>query len=98
MNATREANTEEHKTTLETSKANPAPASNCPVGAISESCATMLVTQNMPTSITAIKMLAVKLPNGAISTEYLLCYCTEETEEEDLYWLATELFNDRTKS
>lgn len=71
MNATREANTEEHKTTLETGKANPYPASNCPVGAISEFCAIMLVTQNMPISIIVIKMSAVKLPNDAISTEYL---------------------------
>lgn len=71
MNATREAKTEEHKTILETGKANPAPASNCPVGAISESCATILVTQNMPITISDIKMLAMKLPNDAISTEYL---------------------------
>lgn len=73
MKATREANAEEHKTTLETDKVNPDPASNCPVGEISEFCAQMLVTQNIPTSIIAIKMLAVKLPNDAISTEYLCC-------------------------
>ena len=70
MNATRDANTEEHMITLETGKANPVPASNCPVGAISESCATMLVTQNKPTNITAIKISAVNLPKGAISTDY----------------------------
>ncbi|RDX94966.1 hypothetical protein CR513_22575, partial [Mucuna pruriens] len=58
MNATRDANTEEHMITLETGKANPFPASNCPVGAISESCATMLVTQNMAINITAIKISA----------------------------------------
>ncbi|KOM34148.1 hypothetical protein LR48_Vigan02g029800 [Vigna angularis] len=66
MNATREANTEEHMITSETGKENPAPASNCPVGAIPESCATMLVTQNIPTIITAIKISAVNLPKGAI--------------------------------
>jgi len=55
--------------TFETGKANPAPASNCPVGAISESCATMLVTQNIPKIINAIKTSVLNLPKGAISTE-----------------------------
>lgn len=43
INATIEANREEHKVTPETDKANPAPVSICDVGAISD-CATVLVT------------------------------------------------------
>jgi hypothetical protein len=55
INATKEANREEIKITPDTGKANPVPASNCDVGAISESCATMFVTQNKPKNITTIK-------------------------------------------
>ncbi|CAJ1910582.1 unnamed protein product [Sphenostylis stenocarpa] len=44
INATTKASTEEHKVTTETFREEPAPVSICDVGAIADSCATVLVT------------------------------------------------------
>lgn len=55
INATREANREKQVITPETGKSNPAPASICDVGAMSEFCAIMFVTQTKPITITTIK-------------------------------------------